>query len=70
MKAYIPYESLECLLIEEGVYRPRRPGKVGGLPYPCHVLLGALFLQTWYGLNDPMTQGLIHLSPLSSYRKN
>ena len=60
MKAYIPYESLERLLIEEGVYRPRQPGKAGRPPYPSRVLLGALFLQTWYGLSDPMTEELIH----------
>lgn len=60
MKAYIPYEALEQLLIEEGVYRPKAPGKRGRPPYPSVVLLGALFLQTWYGLSDPMTEELIH----------
>ena len=60
MKAYIPYDSLERLLIEEGVYRPRQPGKAGRPPYPSRVLLGALFLQSWYGLSDPMTEELIH----------
>ncbi|MCF6207268.1 MAG: IS5 family transposase [Sulfurovum sp.] len=60
MKAYIPYESLEALLIEEGVYRPKEPGKPGRPPYPCSVLLGSLFLQAWYGLSDPMTEELIH----------
>jgi IS5 family transposase len=60
MKAYIPYERIEALLIEEGVYRPKRPGKPGRPPYPCNVLVGALFLQTWYGLSDPMTEEMIH----------
>ena len=60
MKAYIPYEALERLLIEEGVYRPKVPGKKGRPPYPSRVLLGALFLQSWYGLSDPMTEELIH----------
>jgi len=60
MKAYIPYESLERLLIEEGVYRPKEPGSPGRPPYPCSVLLGCLFLQAWYGLSDPMTEELIH----------
>ncbi|WP_457605989.1 hypothetical protein [Nitratifractor sp.] len=27
MKAYIPFEALEELLIEEGVYRPKQPGR-------------------------------------------
>ena len=26
MKAYIPYDRLEKLLIEEGVYRPKKKG--------------------------------------------
>jgi len=60
MKAYIPYEAIEKLLIKEGVYRPKQPGQPGRPPYPCDVLVGALFLQTWYGLSDPMTEELIH----------
>ena len=60
MKAYIPYERLEKLLIEEGVYRPRKEGHGGRPPYPSSVLLGALFLQSWYGLSDPMREELIH----------
>ncbi len=60
MKAYIPFEALGELLIEEGVYRPKQPGRAGRPPYRCSVLLGALFLQTWYGLSDPMTEELIH----------
>lgn len=60
MKAHIPYEALEKLLIEEGVYRPKEAGKPGRPPYPSKVLLGALFLQTWYGLSDPMTEEMIH----------
>ncbi len=29
MKAYIPYEQLEKLLIEEGIYRPKQKGEGG-----------------------------------------
>jgi len=60
MKKYIPYEELEELLIKEGVYRPKVAGKKGRPPYPSKVLLGALFLQAWYGLSDPMTEEMIH----------
>jgi len=60
MKAYIPYDRLEKLLIEEGVYRPKKAGQGGRPPYPASVLLGALFLQAWYGLSDPMTEEMIH----------
>ncbi len=60
MKEHIPYERLETLLIQEGVYRPKQPNKAGRTPYRSSVLLGALFLQTWYGLSDPMTEELIH----------
>jgi len=60
MKAHIPFEKLEKLLIDEGVYRPKQVGRAGRPPYRCSVLLGSLFLQTWYGLSDPMTEELIH----------
>lgn len=60
MKEHIPYERLEALLIREGVYRPKQPNKAGRRPYRCSVLLGSLFLQSWYGLSDPMTEELIH----------
>ena len=60
MKAHIPYEALERLLIEEGVYKPKEPGSPGRPPYPSKILLGALFLQAWYGLSDPMTEEMIH----------
>ena len=60
MKSYIPYERLEELLIKEGIYRPKRKGEGGRPPYPAKILLGALFLQAWYGLSDPMTEELIH----------
>jgi len=60
MKEHIPYERLEALLIKEGVYRPKQPNKAGRTPYRCSVLLGSLFLQSWYGLSDPMTEELIH----------
>lgn len=60
MKEQIPYERLEALLIKEGVYRPKQANKAGRTPYRCSVLLGSLFLQTWYGLSDPMTEEMIH----------
>ena len=60
MKTYIPYEAIEELLIQEGVYRPKKKGTPGRPPYPCKVLVGALFLQAWYGLSDPMTEEMIH----------
>ena len=60
MKKHIPYEELEELLIKEGVYRPKLAWKKGWPPYPSKVLLGALFLQAWYGLSDPMTEEMIH----------
>ncbi|MFP4333796.1 MAG: IS5 family transposase, partial [Campylobacterales bacterium] len=35
-------------------------GKQGRPSIPAHILIGALFLQSWYGLSDPMTEELIH----------
>ena len=60
MKEIIPYEVLVSILIEEGIYKPK-VGKKGGRPQiPPKILLGALFLQNWYNLSDPMTEELIH----------
>ena len=60
MKEIIPFEELVAILIEEGIYSPE-VGKKGGRPQiPAKILLGALFLQSWYGLSDPMTEELIH----------
>ena len=60
MKEIIPFDKLEKILIEEGIYKPT-VGKKGGRPsIPAKILLGALFLQNWYNLSDPMTQELIH----------
>lgn len=57
MKELIPFELLVSILIEEGVYKP----EVGKRPQtPAKILLGALFLQNWYSLSDPMTEELIH----------
>ncbi|PHS30035.1 MAG: hypothetical protein COA92_10190 [Sulfurovum sp.] len=51
---------LVSILIEEGIYKPE-VGKKGGRPQtPAKILLGALFLQSWYSLSDPMTEELIH----------
>jgi len=60
MKKYIPYKEIEELLIKEGVYKPKVAGKKGRPPYSSKVLVGALFLQAWYGLSDPMTEELIY----------
>ncbi len=55
MKEIIPFDKLENILIEEGIYKPT-VGKKGGRPsIPSKILLGALFLQNWYNLSDPMT---------------
>jgi len=60
MKEQIPFDKLEELLIKEGVYRPKQANKAGRRPYRCSVLLGSLFLQSWYALSDPMTEEMIH----------
>lgn len=59
MKPLIPYDTIEAILIEKGIYKPNK-GKQGRPSIPASVLLGALFLQSWYGLSDPMTEELIH----------
>ena len=60
MKEIIPFDRLESILIEEGLYKPK-VGLKGGRPQtPAKILLGALFLQNWYSLSDPMTEELIH----------
>jgi len=60
MKEIIPFDRLVSILIEEGIYKPE-VGLKGGRPStPAKILLGALFLQNWYSLSDPMTEELIH----------
>ena len=59
MKALIPFERIENILIEKGIYKPNID-KVGRASIPVKTLIGALFLQSWYGLSDPMTEELIH----------
>lgn len=59
MKALIPFDAIEKLLIEKGIYKPNK-GKQGRPSIPANILIGALFLQSWYGLSDPMTEELIH----------
>ena len=59
MKLLIPYDAIEAVLIEKGIYKPNK-GKQGRPSIPSSVLVGALFLQSWYGLSDPMTEELIH----------
>jgi hypothetical protein len=60
MKELIPFEAIEKILIKEGIYKSK-VGKKGGRPYaPAKILIGALFLQNWYSLSDPMTEELMH----------
>lgn len=59
MKELIPFEAIEKLLIEKSIYKPNK-GKRGRPSTPAKILVGALFLQSWYGLSDPMTEELIH----------
>jgi IS5 family transposase len=59
MKELIPFEDIEKLLIEKSIYKPNK-GKQGRPSIPAKILIGALFLQSWYGLSDPMTEELMH----------
>lgn len=59
MKVLIPFDAIETILIEKEIYKPNK-GKQGRPSIPASVLVGALFLQSWYGLSDPMTEELIH----------
>jgi len=59
MKEIIPFETIEKILIEKNIYKPNK-GKSGRPSIPSKILIGALFLQNWYGLSDPMTEELIH----------
>jgi len=59
MKELIPFETIEKILIEKNIYKPNK-GKAGRPSIPSKTLIGALFLQNWYGLSDPMCEELIH----------
>jgi IS5 family transposase len=59
MKPLIPYEQIEELLIDKNIYKPNK-GMQGRPSIPARILIGSLFLQSWYGLSDPMTEELIH----------
>ena len=59
MHKLIPWKEIEKLLIERGIYKPNK-GKQGLPSIPASTLIGALFLQSWYGLSDPMIEELIH----------
>jgi len=59
MKVLVPFAEIEKLLIETNIYKPNK-GKQGRPSTPAKILVGALFLQSWYGLSDPMTEELIH----------
>lgn len=59
MKELIPFDAIEKLLIEKKIYKPNK-GQKGRPSIPARILIGSLFLQSWYGLSDPMTEELIH----------
>ena len=59
MKQNIPFDEIEKKLIEVGIYKPNE-GERGRPSIKARILIGALFLQSWYGLSDPMTEELIH----------
>ena len=59
MKELIPFDAIEIILIEKKIYKPNN-GKAGRPSIPAKTLIGALFLQNWYGLSDPMTEELIN----------
>ena len=63
MGKLVPWEEIERKCIEVGVYKPNR-GQQGRPSYPCRVLVGSLFLQSWYGLSDPQTEELILALPI------
>lgn len=63
MKNLIPFEKIEKLLIDKEIYKTRTDQELkkgGRPPIPARVLIGALFLQNWYNLSDPMTEEHIH----------
>mgnify|MGYP001036227006 CR=1 FL=1 len=59
MHKLIPWKEIERLLIERGIYKPNKE-KQGRRSIPASTLIGALFLQSLYGLSHPMTEELIH----------
>jgi IS5 family transposase len=59
MKLLIPFKDIEKLLIKEGIYKPNK-GKTGRPSIPARILIGSLFLQSWYGLSDPQTEEQIN----------
>ncbi|CAA6817088.1 MAG: Mobile element protein, partial [uncultured Sulfurovum sp.] len=59
MKELIPFKIIEEILIKENIYKPNK-GRQGRPAIPGNILIGALFLQSWYGLSDPMTEELIN----------
>ena len=59
MSEILPFEAIEKILIEKNIYKPNK-GKTGRPSIPSKILVGALFLQNWYSLSDPMTEELIH----------
>ncbi len=50
MKKNIPFDEIEKKLIEVGIYKPNE-GQQGRPSIKARILIGALFLQSWYGLS-------------------
>lgn len=59
IKQFIPYKEIVKKLIEVGIYKPNE-GQQGRPSIRAEILIGALILQSFYGLSDPMTEELIH----------
>ena len=59
METLIPFKEIEKTLIEYGVYIPNKKRK-GRPSIPSRILIGTMFLQSWYGLSDPQAEELIN----------
>jgi len=74
MSEIIPFDTIEKILIDKGIYKPNKTsrgdfcfckkvsvkGIIGRPSVPSKILVGTMFLQSWYGLSDPMAEELIH----------
>ena len=59
MEEIIPFREIEKMLIEYGVYIPNKKRK-GRPSIPARILIGTMFLQSWYGLSDPQAEEQIN----------
>lgn len=59
METLIPFKEIEKTLIEYGVYIPNKKRK-GRPSIPSRILIGTIFLQSWYGLSDPQAEEQIN----------